>query len=673
MKRYDQLLATLDLGFVRLRNRIVMGSMHTRLETAGQAAERMAAFYRERARGEAGLILTGGHSPNQDGRMDEDGPMLTSHDQLDLHRAVTAAVHEEGGLIALQILHAGRYAKHAHCVAPSMLRSPINRFAPRALETEQVWATVDDFARTAALAREAGYDGVEIMGSEGYLITQFLCERTNRRDDAFGGSFESRMRFPLEIVKAIRARVGDGFLLIYRISAADLVEGGLTGAEVAELARRLEQAGVHILNTGIGWHEATVPTIAAAVPRGAWRYAIENVKRAVRIPVIASTRINTPDLAESLLADGVADLISMARPLLADPEFARKVRDGIPERITPCVACNQACLDHIFTKRTATCLVNPRAGHEREFAARPTSKRKSIAVVGAGAAGIYFALNAASRGHAVTLYEAGTEIGGQLLMAGAIPGKSEFGELIRHLRARLAAEPLETRLGHRVQAAELVAHGYDEVVLATGVRPRLPDIPGIDHSSVLTYLDVLAHRVPVGQRVAIIGAGGIGFDTAHFLLDEHDESISPARFFEAWGIDPELATPGGLRTPSPRAACTREIHIFQRSLDKPGARLGKSTGWILKAGLQRGGVTVVTGVAYTRIDDDGFHYVVDGRPMVLKVDNVIICAGQEPERSLYQQLVGHGVRPHLLGGADSSAELDAFRAIRQATALAMTM
>ena len=509
MQAYPLLTAPLDFGFTTLRNRMVMGAMHTRLETLDRPVERQVAFLRARARGRIGLILTGGISPNLAGRMEEDAPVLSSESELDGHRAITQAVHEEGGKIALQILHAGRYGKHPLCVGPGTERAPINRFVPHALTTEEVWQTVADIAHTALLAQKAGYDGVEIMGSEGYLINEFTSAATNRRDDEFGGDFEGRMRLPVEVVKAVAKAVGPEFLLIYRISAVDLIDGGMTGEETAELARRIQAAGAHMLNTGIGWHEAAVPTIAASVPPAAWAYAVRNVKQAVTIPVIASNRINTPEVAEALLADGMADVVSLARPLLADPDFAAKVEDGTPEQIAPCIACNQACLDHIFTERTASCLVNPRAGHELEFQAARAAKPKSIAVIGAGPAGMTVAIEAAQRGHAVTLYEKDQQLGGQMNMARVVPGKSDFNHLVRYYQTRLSTLGVAVKLGHAASVDDLAGQ-HDEVVLATGVLPRVPDFEGINHAKVVSYLDVLQGRVQVGQRVAIIGMGGIG-------------------------------------------------------------------------------------------------------------------------------------------------------------------
>jgi 2,4-dienoyl-CoA reductase (NADPH2) len=671
MTSYPHLLAPLDLGFLRLRNRIVMGAMHTRLETLDRPVERLAAFFAARARGEAGLILTGGFAPNPEGRIEPDGPILDEASQLAPHRAVCEAVHREGGHIALQILHTGRYAKVPECVGPSAIRARINRYTPRALSLQDIRRTIDDFARTAALAREAGYDGVEIMGSEGYLINEFTAPVTNRRDDEYGGSLENRCRLAVDIVRAVRRACGDDFLLVYRISSIDLVEGGTSAGDTAALALRVQRAGADILNTGIGWHESPVPTIAASVPRAAWAFAARRVKEAVTIPVIASNRINNPELAEDLLADGTADLVSMARPLLADPEFAKKAREGRADEINTCIACNQSCLDRIFTERPASCLVNPRAGNEVEFALAPAAAPKRIAVVGGGPAGLAFAVNAAERGHRVTLFEAAERLGGQLNLAVAVPGKGEFNETMRYFRVRLARLGVGVKLGERVDAGGLLAGGFDEIVLATGVKPRVPDLPGIDRPNVVSYVDVLTGSKQVGRRVAIIGAGGIGFDVAEFLVGAAEQALRPEEFFDAWRVDPG-ATTGGLDTTSTGGARPprREVHMFQRKADKLGAGLGKTTGWILKGRLREAGVEMVAGATYTAIDDAGLHYLVDGEAKVLPVDHVVVCAGQESDRDLHDSLVARGARPRLIGGADAAAELDAARAIEQATRLA---
>lgn len=672
MQTYPNLLSPLRVAGVDLPNRMVMGAMHTRIETLDRPHERLAAFYVRRAEGEIGLILTGGYSPTPEGVMDEGGLFLDSEAQLDEHRPTTAAIRQAGGRIVLQILHAGRYAKVPTCVAPSALKARINVFPPRALSTAEVWSLIESYARSAELAEQAGYAGVEIMGSEGYLINEFTSAITNQREDEFGGSHAARIRFPLEIIAAVRKRVGPDFIVIYRISAIDLMDGGMTGAEIADFARRAEATGADMINTGIGWHESSVPTIAAAVPRGAWVAAVRNVKQAVSIPVMASNRINTPAVAEEIIASGAADLVSMARPLLADPDFARKVRLGLDAEINTCIACNQACLDRIFTDRTATCLVNPRAGHEVEFPAGKAGVLKKLAVVGGGAAGMAFAINAAERGHQVTLYEATHELGGQLNLARQAPGKSEFNELLRYFRVMLEKYQVTVHLGKAADVDLLQAGGFDEVVVATGIVPRTPDIPGVDHPKVLNYAQVLSGRKPVGRRVAILGAGGIGFDVAEFLVGDHAESLDTDAFYQAWGVCPDEASPGGLRAPAVHSPA-RSVHMFQRKPESLGRNLGKSTGWILKAKLKKAKVAMTPGASYDAIDDEGLHYTVDGKTQVLDVDNVILCTGQISERGLAAHLQKAGLKFHIIGGADYAEELDALRAIDQATRLAVNI
>jgi 2,4-dienoyl-CoA reductase (NADPH2) len=672
MTSYPHLLAPLIVGSRTLRNRIVMGAMHTRLETLDNPAGRIAEFYAARARGEAGLILTNGYSPNVEGRLEDDSEVFDDSTDLGPHRAVTEAVHQAGGFVVLQILHAGRYAKHPYAVGPGKDRARINPVIPRMLSADDVWETIRAFARTTELARQTGYDGVEIMGSEGYLINEFTAEATNQRDDEFGGDFDRRCRLPVEILKAARERTDADFLLIYRISAIDLVDRGATGTQVAELARRVEAASADIINTGIGWHESSVPTIAASIPRGAWTFAARNVKDAVSVPVIVSNRINTPELAEELLAGGTGDLVSMARPLLADPDFAVKARTGRSDEINTCIGCNQACLDRIFTDRTASCMVNPRAGHEIEFTRRAPVTRKRIAVAGGGAAGLAFAVNAAELGHQVTLYERSDTLGGQLNLARVVPGKSEFNELLRYFTVRLRKLAVDVRLGTPADAESLASARFDEVVVATGVTPRIPAIDGVDHPIVMTYADVLTGRRVPGQRVAIIGAGGIGFDVAEYLLGDPEESTDPKAFLRAWSIDAALIAPGGLTGP-PRGEVPpsgRHVTLLQRKPGRPGSTLGKSTGWILKARLRHAGLKTVSGASYTRITSQGLHYTADGKPALLEVDSVILCAGQESERTLFAGLQQHGVSARLIGGADIAAELDAVRAIDQATRLA---
>jgi len=650
---------------------MVMGAMHTRIETLDRPHERLAAFYAARARGEIGLILTGGYSPVPEGVMDMGGLVLNHSNQLAEHRLITSEVQKAGGRIILQILHAGRYAKVANCVAPSSGKARINMFPPSPMTTEEVWSTIESYANTSVLAQEAGYAGVEIMGSEGYLINEFTAAITNKRDDEFGGSLANRIRFPLEILKAVRARVGPDFMLIYRISSIDLMEGGMTGEEIAEFAREAERAGADLLNTGVGWHESSVPTIAATVPRAAWASAVRNIKQAVSIPVMASNRINLPDLAEELIASGCADLVSMARPLLADPEFAKKTRLGRTNEINPCVACNQACLDRIFTGDTASCMVNPRAGHEVEFNVRAIERFRRFAVVGAGPAGLAFAVNAAQRGHQVTLFEAGCEIGGQLNLARQIPGKNEFNELLRYFRVSLRLADVDVRMNTYVTPTELAEGCFDEIVLATGVIPRTPDIPGVTHPKVVSYVDVLTKRVQVGQRVAIIGAGGIGFDVAEFLVGNAEESLDTSAFMRAWGVDTQIKTPGGI-APITAHPPRRSIYMFQRKNESLGKNLGKSTGWILKAKLRKVGVVMTGGVRYDAINDSGLHYSINGESKSVEIDHVVLCTGQDSNRELYAALRSQGIEAHVIGGADVAAELDAVRAIDQATRLAVS-
>jgi 2,4-dienoyl-CoA reductase (NADPH2) len=683
MTACPHLLAPLRVGPLTLPNRTVMGAMHTRLETLDRPLERLAAFYAARAVGGTGLILTGGFAPCPEGAMEPDAPVFDRPEQLAEHRPIVEAVHRAGGRILLQILHAGRYARLPGCVAPSEGRARINRFAPRALSSDEVAQTVAAFGRTAALAREAGYDGVEVMGSEGYLLNEFTCAATNRREDAYGGGFEARLRFPLEVIAAVRASLGSDRVLAYRLSALDLVPGGMTGQETAEFARRVQAAGADLINTGIGWHEAAVPTIAAAVPRAAWLAAVRNVKRAVSIPVMASNRINTPEVAEALLAEGDADLVSLARPLLADPAFVRKAAAGRSAEIAPCIACNQACLDHIFTGRTATCLVNPVAGRELDLADRlaaPADPPRRIAVVGGGAAGLAFATAAAARGHRITLFEAGERLGGQLLLAQRVPGKAEFTGLLSHWEALLARQRVEVRLNHRVETSELGAEHFDEVVLASGVRPRRPDLPGVDHPRVLSYADVLSGAVTPGERVAILGAGGIGFDVAAFLTGDSEEALDAPTFWRRWGIDASLAQPGGLLAEGAGAAAPaprRQVTLLQRSPGTLGRTLGRTTGWILKAQLERAGVAMIGGAQYERIEDAGtglrLHLRVDDQPHVLSVDHIVLCTGQESQHELLAALTAAGHETHRIGGAASADGLDAQRAIEQATRLAAAL
>ncbi|MGW1761598.1 FAD-dependent oxidoreductase [Streptomyces mirabilis] len=671
MSRYPHLMNPLDLGFTTLPNRVLMGSMHVGLEEAERGFERMAEFYATRARGGVGLIVTGGIAPNDAGRPYEGGAKLTTEAEAEQHTEITAAVHREGGKIAMQILHFGRYAYHQDLVAPSALQAPISPFPPHALTDAEVERTIDDYARAAELAQRAGYDGVEIMGSEGYLINEFIAAQTNQREDRWGGSYENRMRFPVEIVRRVREAVGENFIIIYRLSMLDLVPGGSTLDEVITLARAVEAAGATIINTGIGWHEARIPTIATSVPRGAYTWVTKKVMGAVSIPLVTTNRINTPELAEQLLADGHADMVSLARPMLADPDFVAKAAAGRPEAINTCIGCNQACLDHTFSGKITSCLVNPRACHETELVLAPTRLRKRVAVVGAGPAGLACAVSAAERGHDVTLYDAASEIGGQLNVARKVPGKQEFDETIRYFRTQLELHGVDVRLNTRVAAEDVSA--YDEVVVATGVSPRTPEIPGVDHPSVLGYLDVLRDGAPVGDRVAILGAGGIGFDVAEYLTDGGDKaSEDPATYFRHWGVDMDYQAPGGLAAPE-RPAPPRTVHLLQRKASKVGAGLGKTTGWIHRTELKHRGVTMVPGVQYDRIDDAGLHVTVEGHSQVLEVDTVVLCTGQEPRRDLYEALSAAGRSVHLIGGADVAAELDAKRAIKQGTELAAAL
>lgn len=673
MLAYPHLLAPLDLGFTTLKNRVLMGSMHTGLEELPDGPQRLAAFYAERAAGGVGLIVTGGIAPNKKGVVYQGASVLNDATQVPHHQIVTDAVHRAGGKIALQILHAGRYSYQKQPVAPSALQAPINPFAPQELSHDEVLQTIADFAHCALLARQAGYDGVEVMGSEGYLINQFLTARTNQRNDEWGGDFTRRMRFAVEIVRAVRAAAGPDFILIYRLSMLDLVEDGSSWDEIELLARAVEQAGATLINTGIGWHEARIPTIATMVPRAGFSWVTRKLMGKVNIPLITTNRINDPSVAEQVLTAGCADMVSMARPFLADAAFVQKAAQDRADEINTCIGCNQACLDQIFDGKLTSCLVNPRACRETEMPVLPTEAPKRLAVVGSGPAGLAFAVTAASRGHQVTLFDAATDIGGQFNIAKQIPGKEEFYETLRYFRRQLVLHGVIQQLNTPVQPKQLA--DFDEVILACGIQPRLPAIKGIEHPKVLTYLDVLRDKKPVGERVAIIGAGGIGFDTAEYLSQSGDPSSLDSRAFShEWGIDRDLAHRGGLSPeggkvhPSPR-----QIFLLQRKTSKVGEGLGKTTGWIHRTSLAMRGVKMLNSVSYESIDDEGLHIIRAEQASCLPVDTIIICAGQEPRRELHQPLLEMGKTVHLIGGADIAAELDARRAIEQGTRLALAI
>jgi len=673
---YDKMLSPLDLGFTTLKNRVIMGSMHTNLEEIPGGFERAAVYYAERAKGQVGLIVTGGIAPNLEGSVGMGSAMLTNEEEVGHHKKITVAVHNEGGKICMQILHSGRYAYHPKGVAPSAIQSPITPFKPRALETEEVWQTIADYRNCAMLAKSAGYDGVEVMGSEGYLINQFIVTKTNKRDDEFGGSYENRMRLPIEIVKQIREAVGEDFIIVYRLSMLDLVQEGSSWEEVVILAKEIEKAGATIINTGIGWHEARVPTIGTVVPKGGFAWVTKRLMGEVNIPLITTNRINMPDIAEQILQDGCADMVSMARPFLADPDIVLKSMQGRPDEINTCIACNQACLDHTFNMQLSSCIVNPRACHETLLNYLPTTNPKKIAVVGAGPAGLAASTIAAERGHEVHLFEGKSEIGGQFNMAKVIPGKEEYGHTIRYYATMIEKHGVQLHLNHRVTAVELIDGGYDEIILATGVSPRQVDFEGADHPKVLSYVDVLADNVRVGKSVAIVGAGGIGFDTAEYLTHDH-QTESPSMDVEAymkeWGVDMSYENGGALATKPDPAPSPREVYLMKRSGGKHGKGLGRTTGWIHRASLIMKGVKHLANVTYLKVDDEGFHISINDEVQVLPVDHVVICAGQEPLRELYDAIKNAGASVHLIGGADVAAQLDAKRAIKQASELVASL
>ena len=678
LSKYPNLLEPLDLGFTKLRNRALMGSMHTGLEEAKNGFERLAAFYSERARGGVALIVTGGIAPNEEGGVFQHAAKMTTDDEVKQHQIITSAVHQADGKICMQILHAGRYAYSPALVGPSAIQAPINPFTPKELDQVGIEKQIEDYAVCAQLAQKAGYDGVEIMGSEGYFINQFIVAHTNQRTDEWGGSYENRIRLPIEIVRRVRERVGPNFILIYRLSMLDLIEDGSTWDEVVQLAKEIEKAGATLINTGIGWHEARVPTIATSVPRGAFTKVTARLKNEVSIPLITTNRINTPEVAEKILAEGDADMVSMARPFLADAELVQKAAEDRSREINTCIGCNQACLDHTFSNKLTSCLVNPRACHETELNYVKTASPKNIAVVGAGPAGMAAASIAAERGHNVTLFDSGSEIGGQFNVAKLIPGKEEFYETLRYFGVMLQKHNVDVRLNTRVSASELIANGYDEVILATGVQPRMPDIDGIDHPSVISYLDALHQRKPVGKRVAVIGAGGIGFDVSEFITHQGESAaLDTGEFMKEWGVDLNVEHRGGVKgvkaqLPEP----AREVYLLQRKTSKIGKDLGKTTGWIHRTSLKHRQVQMIPGVTYRKIDDDGLHITVTakraehGEDKLLPVDTIIICAGQDPLRELQAELEAANVSTHLIGGADVAAELDAKRAINQACFLA---
>lgn len=669
---YPYLLEPLDLGFTQLRNRTLMGSMHVGLEEEKNGFEKLAAFYAERAKGGVGLIVTGGISPNVAGWVAPFGGRMSSNRHAKKHKVVTDAVHQAGGKICMQILHTGRYGYHPFAVSASAMKSPITPFKPRALSNKGVLRTIKDYVNCAALAKQAGYDGVEIMGSEGYLINQFFCQRTNHRDDQWGGSLENRARLAIETVRQTRDRVGSDFIIIYRLSMLDLVEGGAPWDEVVYLAKEIEKAGATLINTGIGWHETRVPTIATSVPRAAFTWITKRMKGEVSLPLITTNRINTPEVAEQVLQNGDADMISMARPFLADADFVVKAQRNQSDQINTCIACNQACLDHVFERKRASCLVNPRACYETELIFKTTANKKRLAVIGAGPAGLSFATYAAERGHEVHLYDKATEIGGQFNYAKQVPGKEEFYETIRYFKRRIEVTGVQLHLDQEMTTTALAESDFDEIILATGIKPRNLDIEGIENDKVMTYIDVLRDHKPVGKRVAIIGAGGIGFDVAEYLVEQENLTTNSEKWLAHWGIDKTFENPGALSEPQVNHS-EREVYLLQRKSTKVGGGLGKTTGWIHRTSLVNHQVKMVNSVSYEKIDDKGLHIKIAEQEKLLEVDNIIICAGQEPLRDLQQGLLEAGKTVHIIGGADVAAELDAKRAIRQGAELAVAI
>jgi len=673
---YPHLLAPLDLGFTQLANRVLMGSMHTGLEEERGGFAKLAAFYQARAKGGVGLIVTGGVSPNLRGRIAPFGSELSHFWQTNKHKQVTDAVHQYPTKICLQLLHTGRYAYHPFGVAPSKIKSPISPFTPKAMSVRQIKSTIKDYAYSAKLADKAGYDGVEIMGSEGYLINQFSCVRTNKRSDEWGGSIENRMRLAIETIKAVRAKVGENFIIIFRLSMLDLVEGGNSWEEVVIMAKAVEQAGATLINTGIGWHEARVPTIVTSVPRAAFTWVTEKMKKEVSIPLITTNRINTPEVAEQVLATGQADMVSMARPFLADADFVNKAANNKADEINTCIGCNQACLDHVFAQKRASCLVNPMACYETELVIEKAEKSKRLAVIGAGPAGLAFSVYAAERGHNVELFDKISEIGGQFNVAKQVPGKEEFFETLRYFNKQLSLHGIKVHLNSEQSAEKLIAAGFDEVVLATGIKPRKLAIEGLEEGfaskKVLTYLQVLRDKIEVGNNVAIIGAGGIGFDVATYL-SEKSLTNDPEAWLKNWGVDKNYHNNGALldKQNIPKHNPERNITLIQRKTTKVGKGLGKTSGWVHRANLVKQGVNMVAGASYKAITDKGLVIEVDGKEQLLEVDNIIICAGQESNRDLQQALIDSGLPVHLIGGANVAAELDAKRAIRQAAELAV--